>query len=45
MGSINRMKVTNKRTGEDVTKHCIDMLSGKISHAEFRKRAGITNIE
>ena len=35
------MKMVNKRTGEDVTKHVNDFLSGKITQQEFEKLAGL----
>jgi len=36
------MKMVNKKTGKDVTKHVNDFLSGKIDRETFEKRAGLT---
>ena len=39
---INNMKVTNKITGEDVTKYVLQYLEGKITKDQFEKLTGIT---
>ena len=36
------MKMVNKKTGKDVTKHVNDFLAGKIDRETFEKRAGLT---
>jgi hypothetical protein len=37
------MKVTNKITGEDVTKYVLQYLEGKITKDQFEKLTGVTN--
>ena len=39
---INNMKVTNKITGEDVTKYVLKYLEGKITKDQFEKLTGVT---
>jgi len=39
---INNMKVTNKITGEDVTKYVLQYLEGKITKDQFEKLTGVT---
>ena len=39
---INNMKVTNKITGEDVTKYVLQYLEGKITKDQFEKFTGVT---
>ena len=39
---INNMKVTNKITGEDVTKYVLQYLEGKITKEQFEKLTGVT---
>jgi len=36
------MKYVNKTTGKDITKHVIDLLSGKIDKKQFEKLVGVT---
>jgi len=36
------MKMVNKKTGKDVTKHVNDFLAGEIDRETFEKRAGLT---
>ena len=36
------MKVTNKITGEDVTKYVLQYLEGKITKVQFEKLTGVT---
>jgi len=36
------MKITNKITGEDVTKYVIQYLEKKITHEEYLKLIGVT---
>jgi len=36
------MKYVNKTTGKDITKHIIDLLSGKIDKKQFEKLVGVT---
>ena len=39
---INNMKITNKITGEDVTKYVIGLLKGLITQDEFEEITLIT---
>jgi len=39
---IKIMKVTNKITGENVTKYVIQYLEGKITKDQFEKLTGVT---
>ena len=39
---INNMKITNKITGEDVTKYVLQYLEGKITKDQFEKLTGVT---
>tara|TARA_R110000796_G_scaffold134574_1_gene250361 strand:+ start:870 stop:1031 length:162 start_codon:yes stop_codon:yes gene_type:complete len=39
---INNMKVTNKITGEDVTKYVIGLLEGLITQDEFEELTMVT---
>ena len=39
---INNMKVTNKITGENVTKYVLQYLENKITKEQFEKLTGVT---
>jgi len=39
--SVNEMQVVNKKTGKDITKHVLDLLSGKIDKKKFEKLTGL----
>ena len=39
---INNMKVTNKITGEDVTKYVVSLLEGLITQSEFEELTMVT---
>jgi hypothetical protein len=41
LDSVNEMQVVNKKTGKDITKHLLDLLSGKIDRKEFEKLTGL----
>lgn len=36
------MKVTNKKTGQDVTKYVIQFLENKITLEQYKKLIGVT---
>jgi hypothetical protein len=39
--SVNEMQVVNKKTGKDITRHVLDLLSGKIDKKKFEKLTGL----
>ena len=39
--SVNEMQVVNKKTGKDITKHVLALLSGKIDKKKFEKLTGL----
>ena len=39
--SVNESQVINKKTGKDITKHVLDLLSGKIDQKTFEKLTGL----
>lgn len=39
--SVNESQVVNKKTGKDITKHVLDLLSGKINQKQFEKLTGL----
>ena len=39
--SVNEMKVVNKETGKDITRHVLDLLKGKIDKKKFEKLTGL----
>lgn len=39
--SVNEMQVVNKKTGKDITRHVLDLLSGKIDKKQFEKLTGL----
>jgi hypothetical protein len=40
-GALNEMKVVNKQTGKDITKHLLDYMEGKIDKKKFEKLTGL----
>jgi len=43
--SVNEMKMVNKKTGKDITKHVLDLMMKKISQKEFEKLTGLKKDE
>ena len=41
--STNESQVVNKKTGKDITRHVLDLLSGKIDKKTFEKLTGLKN--
>jgi len=41
-GKLDEMKITNKKTGKDITKHMLAYLMGKISKKKFEKLTGLS---
>ena len=39
--SVNEMQVVNKKTGKDITRYVLDLLSGKIDKKKFEKLTGL----
>jgi hypothetical protein len=39
--SVNESQVVNKKTGKDITRHVLDLLSGKIDKKKFEKLTGL----
>jgi len=39
--SVNESQVVNKKTGKDITRHVLDLLSGKIDKKQFEKLTGL----
>jgi len=39
--SLNEMQVVNKKTGKDITRYVLDLLSGKIDKKKFEKLTGL----
>jgi hypothetical protein len=39
--SVNEAQVVNKKTGKDITRHVLDLLSGKIDKKKFEKLTGL----
>ena len=39
--NISEAQVVNKKTGKDITKHVLDLLSGKINQKQFEKLTGL----
>jgi hypothetical protein len=39
--SMNEAQVVNKKTGKDITRHVLDLLSGKIDKKKFEKLTGL----
>ena len=40
---VNEAQVVNKKTGKDITKHVLDLMSGKIDKKTFEKLTGLKN--
>jgi hypothetical protein len=39
--SVNEAQVVNKKTGKDITRHVLDLMSGKIDKKKFEKLTGL----